>query len=227
MRKILVVDDDQDILELVSFNLEKAGYDCIVEASGERVVDRARRFSPDLMILDIMLPGISGLDILKKVRSEDGLKGIPVIMLTARTEEVDRVLGLELGADDYVTKPFSIRELVLRVQRVLERVGPDDAGPVLKCNGISVDCDRYEVRVNGEPVRLTTTEFNLLAYLIRHKGRVLSRDRLLEQVWGYRYGGTTRTVDTHVQRLRDKLGDEADCIETIRGIGYRMEPVVD
>jgi DNA-binding response OmpR family regulator len=227
MQKIFVVDDDPDILELVSFNLEKAGYDCLTEAEGERVLDLARRFSPDLMILDIMLPGISGLDILKKVRAEDGLKGLPVIMLTAKTEEVDRVLGLELGADDYVTKPFSIRELVLRVQRVLERTGPDDSSPVLRCNAITVDCDRYEVRVKGEPVRLTTTEFNLLVYLIRYKGRVLSRDRLLEQVWGYRYGGTTRTVDTHVQRLREKLGAEADCIETIRGIGYRMEPVAE
>ncbi len=226
MQKIFVVDDDPDILELVSFNLQKAGYECFTEAEGARVLERARRFSPDLMILDIMLPGISGFDILKQVRSEAELKGLPVIMLTAKSEEVDRVLGLELGADDYVTKPFSIRELVLRVQRVLERTGPDDASPILKCNGITVDCDRYEVRVKGQPIRLTTTEFNLLAYLIRHRGRVLSRDRLLEQVWGYRYGGTTRTVDTHVQRLRDKLGNEANCIETIRGIGYKLEPTI-
>ncbi len=180
--------------------------------------------TPDLVVLDIMLPGVSGFELLKRLKYHQSLQRIPVVMLSAKSEEVDRILGLELGADDYVTKPFSVRELVLRIQRVLSRVQADEEPAVIRCGAISLDPDRYEVRVRGEEVRLTTTEFNLLHYLLRNRGRVVTRDRLLEQVWGYRYGGTTRTVDTHVQRLREKLGPEAGCLETVRGVGYRLEP---
>jgi two-component system phosphate regulon response regulator PhoB len=171
-----------------------------------------------------MMPGFSGTEVLKELQNESVTGKIPVVMLTAKGDEVDRVLGLELGAEDYVTKPFSVRELLLRIRKILERVDSRDEDRLLRCNGITLDSDRYEVRVSGAPVRLTITEFNLLVFLLKNKGRVLSRDKLLERVWGYRYGGTTRTVDTHIQRLREKLGTEAQCIETIRGVGYRLEP---
>ena len=223
MQKILVIDDDQDILDLLCFNLERAEIQCLSALDGASGFELAKSELPDLIILDIMMPGFSGIEILKKLKFEPSTNRIPVVMLTARGEEVDRVLGLELGATDYVTKPFSVRELVLRVQNILGRFDQKEEGHLLRCNGITLDSDRYEVRVKGSTIRLTTTEFNLLAYLLSNKGRVLSRDRLLEQVWGYRYGGTTRTVDTHIQRLREKLGTEARCIETVRGVGYRLE----
>lgn len=225
MAKILVVDDDQDILDLLSFNLVKSGFQCLTAPEGHSAMALALQDVPDLIVLDVMMPGESGVEVLKRLKYEPRTRNLPVIMLTAKSEEFDRILGLELGADHYVTKPFSVRELVLRVQRILERVehSPESDSAVLKCNGIVLNSDRYEVRVRGEAVRLTTTEFNLLAYLLQNKGRVLSRDRLLEQVWGYRYGGTTRTVDIHIQRLRDKLGPESDCIEPVRGVGYRVE----
>jgi DNA-binding response OmpR family regulator len=222
---ILVVDDDPDILDLLSFNIERAGFECVVAADGAEALAIVQTRNPDLIVLDIMLPGVSGVEVLKRLKYDPETRRLPVIMLTAKGEEVDRVLGLELGADDYVTKPFSVRELVLRIRRILVRTDQSEEAGLLKCNGITLDTERYEVKVRGAAVRLTNTEFNLLAFLLRNKDRVVSRDRLLEQVWGYRYGGTTRTVDTHVQRLRDKLGDESRCIETVRGVGYRMETV--
>jgi two-component system phosphate regulon response regulator PhoB len=223
MQKILVIDDDQDILDLLCFNLERAGIQCISALDGTKGLELAFSDVPDLIVLDIMMPGFSGIEVLKKLKYEPATSRIPVVMLTAKGEEVDRVIGLELGAEDYVTKPFSVRELVLRIEKILRRFNQEEEGHLFRCNGITLDSDRYEVRVKGASIRLTTTEFNLLAYLLRNKGRVLSRDRLLEHVWGYRYGGTTRTVDTHIQRLREKLGTEADCIETIRGVGYKLE----
>jgi two-component system phosphate regulon response regulator PhoB len=225
MQKILVIDDDQDILDLIGFNLNRSGMECITATDGILGLERARREHPDLIILDIMLPGLSGIEILKTLKNKSETRGIPVIMLTAKGEEVDRILGLELGADDYVTKPFSVRELILRIQKQLSKPELEDTAHILRCNGITLDFDRYEVRVKGEEVRLTATEFNLLTFLLKNKGRVMSRDRLLEKVWGYRYGGTTRTVDTHIQRLREKLGFEANCIETVRGIGYRIDSI--
>jgi len=225
MQKILVIDDDQDILDLLCFNLERAGIKCISALEGVEGFALATSEVPDLIVLDIMMPGFSGIEVLKRLKREVETRRIPVVMLTAKGEEVDRVLGLELGVEDYVTKPFSVRELVLRITRILARFDRNEEGPLLRCNGITLDSESYEVRVAGSSVRLTTTEFNLLAYLLKNKGRVLSRDRLLEHVWGYRYGGTTRTVDTHVQRLREKLGDEANCIETIRGVGYKLQSV--
>ncbi|GAB4220465.1 MAG: response regulator transcription factor [Acidobacteriota bacterium] len=223
MHTVMVVDDDPDILDLVSFNLSRAGFGCVSAADGIQAWDTLQRRTPDLVVLDLMLPGVSGLDLLRRLKVHESFQRIPVVVLSARGEEVDRVLGLELGADDYVTKPFSVRELVLRVQRVLSRLNADEDSPVMRCGGISLDPHRYEVKVQDQVVRLTTTEFNLLHCLLRNQGRVVTRDLLLEQVWGYRYGGTTRTVDTHVQRLREKLGPEASRLETVRGVGYRLE----
>lgn len=223
MARILLVDDDPDILELVRFNLEAAGWECLTAADGPQAWRLLEEERLDLAILDIMMPGVSGLEILKRLRHDPELQRLPVIILTARGEEADRVIGFYLGADDYVTKPFSVRELVLRVQRMLERQEQIPPSTVLRCNGIVVDVDRYKVTVDGEPVHLTTTEFNLLVCLLRNRRRVMTRDHLLSQVWGYRYTGTTRTVDTHVQRLRRKLGRAAVCIATVREVGYKLE----
>lgn len=223
MQKVIVVDDDQDILDLVSFNLSRAGFECVTMLEGSNLPGLVQKQPPDLLILDIMLPGTNGLELLKQLNFDERLRNVPVILLTARDEEVDRVLGLELGADDYVTKPFSVRELILRVKRTLDRANPAEEPRLLRCNGITLDSDRYDVQVQGRSVRLTTTEFNLLAHLLRNRGRVMTRDQLLEEVWGFHYDGTARTVDTHIQRLREKLGQLAGCIETIRGVGYKVD----
>ncbi|HOM99481.1 MAG TPA: response regulator transcription factor [Acidobacteriota bacterium] len=223
MTKILLADDDPDILDLVCFNLERAGYNCVTVSDGMAAVRELENAEIDLAILDIMMPGLNGLEILQRLRSTLENRRLPVVLLTARGEEVDRVVGFELGADDYVTKPFSVRELVLRVQRLLEHAERTPGASVLRCGDIRVDLDRYEASVGGSGVLLTTTEFNLLVYLLKHRGRVVSRDKLLDQVWGYRYTGTTRTVDTHVQRLREKLGESARYILTVRGVGYKID----
>lgn len=221
--RVLVVDDDQDILDLVAFNLGKAGLDCRIALDGVQGLKLALTDSPDLIVLDIMLPGLTGIQVLERLKSDSVARGIPVILLTAKSQEADRVRGLELGADDYVTKPFSVRELVLRVRRTLDRVRPSvDEKNVLTFQGIEIDLDRHEVRIRDRVVSLTAIEFKLLAALIRNPGHVLTRARLLEDVWGYSYFGNTRTVDTHIQRLREKLGPASDCIETIRGYGYRV-----
>lgn len=225
MRKIVVIDDDPDILELVSFNLVEAGFRVIGSSDGVRGFRQIREQLPDLIVLDLMLPGSSGIEVLRKLKQDSETRHIPIIILSARGEETDRIIGLELGADDYVTKPFNVRELILRIHRIFERMESWQDVELLECNGIVLDCSRYEVRVRGDLVRLTTTEFNLLQYLLINKGRVLTRDQLLDRVWGYGYGGTTRTLDTHIQRLRDKLGREGEQIETVRGVGYRIEPI--
>lgn len=224
-RKIVVIDDDPDILELVSFNLVQAGFRVVGSSDGVKGFRQVQEESPDLIVLDLMLPGTSGIEVLRRLKKGSKTRQIPVIILSARGEEIDRIIGLELGADDYVSKPFNVRELILRVQRIFERLEGGQEVDLLECNGITLDSSRYEVRVRGGLVRLTTTEFNLLRYLLINKGRVLTRDQLLDTVWGYGYGGTTRTLDTHIQRLRDKLGPEGDRIETIRGVGYRIEPI--
>jgi len=224
MKRILVIDDDQDILDLVAYNLSRNGYRCFTAQKCSSGMDILMTENPDLVILDIMLPGFNGLTLLEELKKNESTKEIPVIMLTAKGEESDRILGLEMGADDYVPKPFSVRELVLRVQRSLDRAELSDTNPRLICNGISLDFDRYEVMAGGAEVHLTATEFKLLAFLLRNKGRVVSRARLLEQVWGYQFAGTTRTVDTHIQRLRDKLDAVPHGIETVRGVGYKLVP---
>jgi two-component system phosphate regulon response regulator PhoB len=220
---ILVVDDEPDLLELVRFNLSQAGYDVAVAATGTDALAGMRRRPPDLLVLDWMLPDLPGTEVLKRLRADETLRGVPVLMLTAKGEEVDRVVGLELGADDYVTKPFSPRELVLRVGAILRRSLPaGDPARVLEAGELALDPERHRCMVSGAAVELTAKEFRLLETLMRRPGRVLSRDRLLGEVWGTEIAVTERTIDTHMKRLREKLGDAGQAIETVRGVGYRF-----
>lgn len=215
-----------DVLELIAMNLKTAGYIVLRAEDGNAALEQARSAVPALILLDLMLPRMSGLEVCKTLKSESATKAIPIIMLTAKAEEVDRIVGLELGADDYMTKPFSPRELVLRVKSVLRRVtAPTEVADVIKLGDIQVDRSRYEVLVRGKAIDFTATEFKLLTLLMERRGRVQSRDALLNDVWGYENIIDTRTVDTHIRRLREKLGRSADCIETIRGFGYRVVEV--
>jgi two-component system phosphate regulon response regulator PhoB len=218
-----VVEDEADVLDLLLINLRAAGFTVIAVEDGAQALAKARSEPPSLIILDLMLPKMSGLEICKVLKSEAATRNIPVIMLTAKAEEVDKIVGLELGADDYVTKPFSPRELILRINRSLRR-GKNDAPAVerLTLGELVLDHARHEVTVKKEPVELTATEFKLLALLMDRRGRVQGRDRLLNDVWGYESVIDTRTVDTHVRRLREKLGPLASYIETVRGVGYRI-----
>ncbi len=219
--RILVVEDDPDIAELVEHHLSRAGYDTSVVATGTDALEHIRK-RPDLVVLDLMLPGLSGLEICRLMRSDPQTAAVPIIMLTARAEEEARVEGLELGADDYVTKPFSPRELVARLRAVLRRTQPFGPDKILRFGSLVVDLDRHEVSDDGRPVRLTAKEFLLLKYLIEHAGRVLSRDLLLSDVWGYQYTGGTRTVDVHIRRLREKLPTLVEHIVTIKQFGYKF-----
>ena len=222
-KKVLVADDESDVLNLVCNNLKSAGFTPLQAEDGPTALEQAKAQMPALIVLDLMLPGMSGLEVCKALKAEPATKNIPILMLTAKAEEVDRILGFELGADDYMTKPFSPRELVLRVQSVLRRAtSQPEKAEVLKLGDILVDRTRHAVSVRGKELDLTATEFKLLSTLIERRGRVQSRDVLLNDVWGYESVIDTRTVDTHVRRLREKLGKAADCIETIRGFGYRM-----
>jgi DNA-binding response OmpR family regulator len=222
-KKVLVADDESDVLNLVCNNLKSAGFTPLQAEDGPTALEVAKSQLPALIVLDLMLPGMSGLDVCKALKVEAATKNIPILMLTAKAEEVDRILGFELGADDYMTKPFSPRELVLRVQSVLRRAAAQpEKAEVLKLGEILVDRTRHGVSVRGKEIDLTATEFKLLSTLMERRGRVQSRDVLLNDVWGYESVIDTRTVDTHVRRLREKLGKASDCIETIRGFGYRM-----
>ncbi len=222
-KKILVADDEVDVLTLVSSNLKNAGFIVIKAEDGASALTKARTQLPDLIILDLMLPRMPGLEVCKVLKSDPSTSQIPIIMLTAKAEQVDRIVGLELGADDYITKPFSPRELVLRVKSVMRRtdIKTDDVN-CLKIGDISLDRSRYQVHVKSRNIELTATEFKLLTILMERRGRVQSRDALLNDVWGYENVIDTRTVDTHIRRLREKLGSAADCIETARGFGYRI-----
>jgi phosphate regulon transcriptional regulator PhoB len=220
---ILIVDDEQDVLDLLVYNLQRTGYKTLTARDGNSALQKAREHLPALVVLDLMLPEVEGTEVCKRLKADSKTARIPVLMLTAKAEELDRVLGLELGADDYVTKPFSPREVVLRIKSILRRAqGESEPAEVLKFGGIVVDMSKHEVTVKGKPLELTATEFKLLATLMERRGRVQSRDRLLNDVWGYEGDVDTRTVDTHVRRLREKLGKAADCVETIRGVGYRF-----
>jgi two-component system phosphate regulon response regulator PhoB len=224
--KILIVEDEGDILKLVDFTLRKAGYSTIRASSGREALDAVQRTLPDLVVLDLMLPDIRGTDICTRLKQDERTAGIPVIMLTAKSEEIDRVVGFELGADDYMTKPFSARELALRVRAILRRTksSPEQTSKeeVLRFGEVTIDTGRHRAWIRDEEVHLTNLEFDLLSTFIRRRGRVQSRDTLLNDVWGLNAAVTTRTVDTHVRRLREKLGDIGDYIETVRGIGYRF-----
>jgi DNA-binding response OmpR family regulator len=222
--KILVVDDEPDALEILGFKLKEAGYAPIFAKDGTRAIKVARDERPALIVLDLMLPEVDGLEVCKILRRDPATSAIPILMLTARAGEMDRVLGLELGADDYVTKPFSPRELVLRIKKLLARVkAADEPVAQLRIGALVIDVPKHEVTVAGSPVTLTATEFKLLEILARRRGRVQTRDRLLQDVWGYDNPIDSRTVDTHMRRLREKIGDAAEYLETIRGVGYRFK----
>jgi DNA-binding response OmpR family regulator len=220
--RVLVVEDDKDIADLVAHHLGRAGFATDVLGTGTEVLGQIRRQTPDLLLLDLMLPGLSGLEICRIMRADAELATIPIIMLTARAEEEDRVRGLELGADDYLAKPFSPRELVARVRAVLRRSQPSSSDKVLRLGSLVIDRDRHEVTEDGREVHLTAKEFLLLQYLIEHRGRVLSRDLLLSDVWGYQYTGGTRTVDVHIRRLREKLPAMTAHIVTVQQFGYKF-----
>lgn len=220
--KILVVDDEPDAVELIAFNLKGAGYEVVTATDGAEALKKARALLPELIILDLMLPEVDGLEVCKILRRDQNTSHIPIIMLTAKAAEIDRVLGLELGADDYVTKPFSPRELVLRVKRRLRIDEAPETKDLIKFKDLVVDIARHQVTVRNKLVDLTATEFKLLTLLLRRKGRVQSRDRLLQDVWNYDTLIDTRTVDTHVRRLREKLGPAAQYLDTVRGVGYRF-----
>jgi two-component system phosphate regulon response regulator PhoB len=222
---VLIVDDERDLRTLLDFNLKQAGYKTAQASTGAEALARARSLRPSVVILDLNLPDVSGTDVCRLLRADEATRGIAVLMLTARGAEADRISGLELGADDYVTKPFSVREVVLRVDAVARRAQPE-VGPkpprTLKAGSIELDCDAYLTRVDGKELPLTLQEFRLLAYLVEGKGRVRTRDELLADVWNASPDLETRTVDTHVKRLRDKLGAAGEIIETVRGLGYRV-----
>lgn len=222
--RILIVEDHEDTRELLKYNLEAAGFEVRTASDGHSGLEAAREGRPALVILDLMLPGIDGLEICRRLKKEPGTSQTPVIMLTAKGEEVDRIVGLELGADDYVVKPFSPRELILRIRAVMRRAPLDGEDKVRawEREGLKVDFEAHSIEVDGENAQLTATEFKLLSELILGKGKVQTRDHLLDTVWDTHFEGYSRTVDTHIRRLRQKLGPYADWIETIRGVGYRF-----
>jgi two-component system phosphate regulon response regulator PhoB len=220
---ILVVEDEKDIVDLIEYHLKQSGFHVLTATDGGAGLELAIKRWPNLIILDLMLPGMDGKDVCRALKSNPVTQPIPVLMLTAKTEELDRVVGFELGADDYVTKPFSPRELVLRIKAILRRkeVGPGGA-KVIQIGDLLINIDRHLVSVKNSPIQLTFTEFKLLVELASNRGRVQTREHLLNKVWGYTYEGYARTVDTHIRRLREKLGLSGEYIETIRGVGYRF-----
>lgn len=223
--KILVVDDEEHIIELIKFNLESLGYKVITASNGIDAVKVAKEELPSLILLDLMLPGKDGYDVCKDIRKEAPMANIPIIMITAKGEELDKILGLELGADDYITKPFSVRELLARVKAVLRRTAAVVNEQIYKFGEISIDFQKHEILKNDEKLDLTLKEFELLEMLVKNKGRVMTRDYLLDKIWGYEYIGETRTVDVHIRHLRQKIEEDDKkprYIETIRGIGYRF-----
>lgn len=221
--KILIVEDDKHIAKLVKYNLEKNGFDCQTTITGEEALELLDEQSIDLIILDIMLPKMDGLETCRQIKQHKNWFSVPVIMLTAKGEEVDRIVGFELGADDYIVKPFSPRELVLRVKAILKRHQPKTVEKdIVSVDSIQIDIPRHKTTVDGREVKLTSMEFKLLLVLMQRKGRVQSRDQLLQDVWKLESDVTTRTVDTHIKRLRQKLGKKGKLIETVRGLGYRL-----
>lgn len=224
MQSVLVIEDERDLADLIAFHLEQEGYRPIVAGDGVTGLQEARSSRPDLILLDLMLPGMMGTEVCRLLKGSDETAAIPIIMLTAKGEEIDRVVGFEVGADDYVVKPFSTRELMLRVRAVLRRSGEQaPKGATIAIGILAIDTERHVVTVSGEEVLLTSTEYKLLMNLAQRVGRVQSREHLLQTVWGYNYLGDTRTVDTHLARLRTKLGAAGDLIRTVRGFGYKIE----
>ncbi len=225
MKKVLIVEDERDLADLLAYNLEKEGYQALLAGTGVEGLETARREMPELILLDLMLPGMMGTEVCSALRHSEKTKTIPVLMLTARGDEIDRVVGFEMGADDYIVKPFSMRELMLRIRAILRRSSQElgNAEKQINIGQVSIDCGSHVVSVSGVEIELTSTEYKLLLYLAEHSGRVMKRELLLQDVWGYNFVGDTRTVDTHVTRLRNKLGDAGDMIKTVRGFGYKLE----
>ena len=220
---ILVVDDETEICDLVKYNLSREGYRVLEEHDGEAGLERIFKSPPDLLVLDLLLPRLSGLEVLKAIRSEPRIRSLPVLVLTARSTEMDKLIGFERGADDYLTKPFSPRELLARVAAILRRTRGEPAPGPVAIGPFEFDRERHLVRLHGRELHLTPTEFRLLEYLLERPGRVFSREQLLDKVWGMGYFGETRTVDVHVRRLRAKLGRDAGLIRTVTGVGYSAE----
>lgn len=223
-KRILVVDDEPDVTELLSYKLGREGYTVETINNSLEIMGKAAAFQPDLFILDVMMPELDGLRICRMIRADPRLQSTPIIFLSARSEIEDRIKGLELGADDYLPKPFDIKELTLRIQMIfrrLEQSAPSE-GALLRVRDVALDAEQHAVTVGGSPLELTATEFKLLKLLMERKGRVQTRENLLVNVWNYDTDTETRTIDTHVRRLRDKLGERAGLIETVRGVGYRM-----
>jgi len=226
-KTILVVDDEKNIRDLLKFNFENEGYDVVVAKDGKEALEKVKE-SIDLVVLDLMLPEIDGLNVCKKIRNDEKLGDLPIIMLTAKSEDIDRIIGLELGADDYVTKPFNTRELIARVKALLRRISMStnfekEKPEVINLNDIIINVKNYTIKKQGENIAVTPKEFDLLVYLITNNDEVFSRDKLLKEIWGYEFSGDTRTVDVHVRRLRKKIGE--NYIKTVRGVGYKFEKV--
>jgi DNA-binding response OmpR family regulator len=219
---VLVVDDEPDVVDLVRYHLHRAGFDVLIASNGPSGLRTATESMPDAIVLDIMMPQMTGIEVCKALRTSSQTSTIPILMLTAKAEPAERIAGLELGVDDYITKPFSPRELVLRVQNVLRRLHSVQSSSLVTVDEFCVDKGNFEISLNGRRLELTTTEFKLLALLVERRGRTLSRETLLQDVWGYENAIDTRTVDTHVRRLREKLGPAASRIATVRGAGYRF-----
>lgn len=222
---VLLVEDEADVVDLLRYHLHKAGFKVLIANSGSEGLEAVRQNRPDVVVLDIMMPGMTGLEVCRAMKSDSTLASIPVLMLTAKSEVKDRVKGLETGAEDYVTKPFSPKEVVLRVQALLKRLRSGSAaGNTIESGGILLDKTTLSAKLDGTRLDLTTTEFKLLTAFLNNPARTLGRDILLRDVWGYASGADTRTVDTHIRRLREKLGNHADRLETVRGEGYRLNP---
>lgn len=225
MKRILVVDDEKDIVEAIEYNFKKEGYKVNKAFDGPHGLKSAKEYNPDLIILDLMLPGISGLDVCKILKRETRTRNIPIIMLTAKDGEVDKIVGFELGADDYITKPFSLRELLARARAVLKRTGPqaEVTAPILRFADLEINLDQHQVKVGEKLIELTAKEFALLEYLAENKEKVFNREKLLDAIWGIEVAIETRTVDVHIRRLREKLGKGGKHIQTLRGVGYKFK----
>lgn len=225
-KRILVVDDEKDLVDLITYNLGRNGYDFLTANDGNEALEIAQREQPDLIILDIMLPGIDGNEVARRLRAEPRTASIPIVMLTAKSEETDVVVGLTLGADDYITKPFSMKILLARLKTVLRRLeGPQstDESGLLKAGPLVIDLGKHEVTVNGEPIKITLTELKLLSALVSARGRVLSRDQLMDKAMGTDVFVTDRAIDVHITAIRKKLGDASYLVHTVRGVGYRLQ----
>ncbi len=226
-RNIFLVDDDSDLLAILQVKLGKDGFNVWTASDGESAIQAIKQYKPDLVVMDVNMPKMSGMEVCRALRAKKETRKVPIIFLTARGEEVDRVLGLEFGADDYITKPFNTRELVLRIKNILKRVyGSGDADEVFRFGCLTVDFGTHSVKVGEKKVDLTVTEFKILSLLVESPGKIKPREVLLDQIWGYKDGVFSRTVDTHIQRLRSKLKEAGQYIETVRGVGYRFQEIV-